>query len=362
LPKKRPQTRPLAAKFPSKRFSCVDPVLKSPRYILSLPNLRKSTVSQPELIEGPIMTKQKKLYLYYFIAFAIIFYSSVFIVHESENALLLRLGKIEADQHGQAVQKMPGLHFKIPLINQVWKFTTRLQTLDIQSSRIVTAEKKDVIVDYYVKWRIRYPALYYTRTSGNVAQAQILLEQQLNDGLRAEFGRRTIREVISDDRTNIMETLNKEANKNAKILGLEVVDVRIKRIDLPAEVSAAIFDRMRAERARIATEHRAQGKSRAEAIRANADGEATVLVAQAKFEAMRARGEGDEQAAAIYAASYNKNPNFYAFYRSLLVYKKCFANKQDILILKPDTPFFKYFNGLPTMTTEKNKAKTAKES
>lgn len=291
------------------------------------------------------MVHDKKLVLPLIAIVFLLFYSSIFVITEGQSALLLRLGKIEVDRNNRAVIKHPGLHAKIPLINQVWKFTTRLQTLDIQSSRIVTAEKKDVIVDYYVKWRISNPALYYTRTSGDATKAQLLLEQQLNDGLRAEFGRRTIAEVIADDRASIMDALNRQANQSAKGLGLQIVDVRIKRIDLPMEVSTAIFDRMRAERARVATEHRAQGRANAEAIRANADAQATVIVATARAEAMRVRGNADAEAAAIYSAAYKQDPNFYAFYRSLIAYKKSFANKQDILILKPDSQFFKYFNG-----------------
>lgn len=292
------------------------------------------------------MFKDKKFLFSLFALLFVFLYSSIFLVSEGQGALLLRLGKIEVDKNNRAMIKNPGLHAKIPLINQVWKFTTRLQTLDIQSSRIVTAEKKDVIVDYYVKWRISNPALYYTRTGGDATKAQVLLEQQLNDGLRAEFGRRTIAEVIADDRASIMDSLNRQANQSAKGLGLQIVDVRIKRIDLPMEVSTAIFERMRAERARVATEHRAQGKANAEAIRANADALATVIVATAKADAMRERGNADAKAAAIYADAYNKDPNFYAIYRSLIAYKKSFASKQDILILKPDLQFFKYFKGV----------------
>lgn len=279
------------------------------------------------------------------IVLLILLYGSIFTVHEGQAALLLRLGKIEVDQKGTAIIDYPGLHFKLPILNQVWKFTTRLQTLDIKSSRIVTAEKKDVIVDYYVKWRIQSPALYYTRTGGNTKQAQLLLEQQLNDGLRAEFGRRTITEVIADDRADIMLNLNNKANQSAKTLGLQIVDVRIKRIDLPMEVSTAIFERMRAERGRIASEHRAQGKATAEAIRANADAEATITLAKANADGRQIRGEGDAIAAQIYAAAYLKDASFYKFYRSLMTYKRAFSSKQDILVLKPDSPFFKYFQG-----------------
>jgi membrane protease subunit HflC len=291
------------------------------------------------------MSINKKLYLSFAVAILLLLMGSVFKVNEGQAALLLRLGKIEVNEKGNAIINYPGLHVKLPIINQVWKYTTRLQTLDIQSSRIVTAEKKDVIVDYFVKWRISAPALYYTRTGGSTKQAQLLLEQQLNNGLRAEFGRRTISEVIADDRASIMENLNQQTNQSAKILGLQIIDVRIKRIDLPTEVSSAIFERMRAERGRIASEHRAQGRANAEAIRADADAQATILVAKAKAESMFIRGQGDALAASIYALAYQKDPMFYAFYRSLIAYKHSFANKQDILILKPDSPFFKYFQG-----------------
>lgn len=271
-------------------------------------------------------------------------YSSVYVVTEGQQALVLWLGKISLDSKTKLPAiKQPGIHFKVPFFNEVKIFDTRLQTLDIKSSRIVTAEKKDVIVDYYAKWRIQDLALYFTRTGGKEQQTQILLEQQLNDGLRAEFGRRTIKDVISDDRAAIMDTLRNQANSTAKRLGLIVVDVRIKRIDLPPEVSSAIFDRMRAERERVATEHRAQGRARAEAIRANADANATVTVAQAKSDAARIRGEGDATAAQVYADAYNKDPNFYSFYRSLHAYKSIFSTKDDILVIKPDSQFFKYF-------------------
>jgi modulator of FtsH protease HflC len=221
----------------------------------------------------------------------------------------------------------------------------RLQTLDIKSSRIVTAEQKDVIVDYYVKWRISDPVLYYTRASGSAQHANLLLEQQLNDGLRAQFGRRTISEVVSDDRTTIMDALSQQANVNAQKLGIQVIDVRIKRIDLPTEVSTAVFERMRAERERVAMEHRSTGKASAEAIRANADANVTVMIAMAKEQAANLRAQADAQAAKVYTDAYSQNPDFYAFYRSLLAYKKVFNNRENnILVLRPDSQFFKYFN------------------
>lgn len=278
------------------------------------------------------------------IAFAIL-YSTFYVVNEGEQAILLRLGNIVTTSSGTPSVAGPGLHGKLPLITQVRIFDTRLQTLDIKSSRIVTAEQKDVIVDYFVKWRISDLPLFYTRIGGNPNQANVLLEQQLNDSLRAQFGRRTISEVVSDDRASIMDTLSQQANATANRLGITVVDVRIKRIDLPSEVSTAVFDRMRAERERVAMEHRATGKANAEAIRANADATATIMVATATAEAANLRSQGDGQAAIIYGDAYSKDPNFFAFLRSLQAYKSVFAKDQNnILVLKPDSQFFKYFN------------------
>lgn len=281
-------------------------------------------------------------------------YSSAYTVNEGQQALLLRLGNIQTDTStGKAYIKGPGLHFKIPFLMQAKIFDARLQTLDIKSSRIMTAEQKDVLVDYYVKWRISNLALYYTRTGGNPRQADLLLEQQINDSLRAEFGRRKIKEVISDDRVNIMDSLNKQANTSAQKLGIDVVDVRIKRIDLPTEVSTAVFERMRAERERVATEHRSTGKANAEAIRAKADANVTITIATAKEEAAKIRSEGDALAAKIYTDAYNQNPQFFAFYRSLEAYRKVFDknNPNNILVLQPNSEFFKYFNNVGKSST-----------
>lgn len=274
----------------------------------------------------------------------VLFYACSYLVYEGQQALLLRLGNIETNKNGTAIIKGPGLHFKTPFIVTAKIFDARIQTLDIKSSRIMTAEQKDVIVDYYVKWRISNPALFYTRTGGDYRQADLLLEQQLNDSLRAEFGRRKINEVISDDRTNIMDALNKQADLNAQKLGIVIIDVRIKRIDLPTEVSTAVFERMRAERERVATEHRSTGKANAEAIRAQADANVTIAVAKAKEEAARIRAQGDSEAARIYSDTYNKNPQFFAFYRSLEAYKKVFDKDNNVMVLRPDSEFFKYFN------------------
>lgn len=275
----------------------------------------------------------------------IILFGSIFTITEGQQGLLLRLGKLQKDSKTHQVEVFnPGLHFKVPLIETARRFDTRLQTLTIQSSRIITAEKKYVLVDYYVKWRIRDLPLYYTRTGGNEQQAANLLQQQLNDSLRAEFGRRTIQEVVSDDRTEIMAALLKQADLSAEKLGISVVDVRIKQIDLPSQVRSAVFNRMRAERERVATENRSEGKATAEAIRANADANVTVTIAKAKANAAKIRAEGEAKAAAIYAEAFNKDPKFYAFYRSLNAYQNAFNNKNDILVLRPDSQFFEYFD------------------
>lgn len=292
------------------------------------------------------MSTYKLVCIVVLLVLAVLGYSSVYIVSEGQQALLLRLGSIEKNaQTGAPCIAGPGLHWKWPLITWVKIFDTRLQTFNIKSSRIVTAEQKDVIVDYYVKWRIVNPTQYFISTGGDAHQAGVLLEQQLNDGLRAQFGRRTITDVIADDRTTIMDTLDRQANASAQKLGLAVIDVRIKRIDLPSEMSNAVFERMRAERERIAAEHRATGKSNAETIRAKADADVTITIATAKAQAAAIRGQGDAEAAKIYADAYDKDSAFFAFWRSLQAYKNVFANAQNtVLVLRPDSQFFRYFN------------------
>lgn len=270
--------------------------------------------------------------------------SFLFTVREGQEAILLRLGKITLDRAGNTNVINPGLHTKLPLITHVRKFDVRLQTLDIKSSRIVTEEKKDVIVDYYVKWRIDDVPVFYTRTGGDYSRAELLLEQQINGGLRAEFGRRTISEVISEDRSSIMDKLREAAESSAHKLGVHVVDVRIKRIDLPTEVSKAVFDRMRAERERVATEHRAEGKAKSEAIKGKADAKAVVIVADARAKANEIMGLGDAKATKIYGDAYGKDATFYGFYRSLQAYGHTFQDKNDILLLRPDSQFFTYFD------------------
>lgn len=270
---------------------------------------------------------------------------SLFTVREGQQALLLRLGKIEMVSDTQTPRvEGPGLHFKVPFINQVEYFDTRLQTLMIQSSRVLTSNKKDVIVDYYVKWRIDNLALYFKRTGGQMAVAENLLQQKFNDSLRAQFGKRSLKEVISDDRAEIMTVLKKQANHSAEKLGIDIIDVRIKTIDLPDEVSGSVYNTMRAERQRVATQHRAEGRSQAEAIRANADAKAQVIVAQAKRESQRARAAGDGQAATIYTKAYEKAPKFYKFYRSMQAYRAIFSDHKTLMVLGSGNDFLKLFN------------------
>ena len=272
------------------------------------------------------------------LAAVVIFFSSfTFVVREYEVALKLRLGEIVSDTYA------PGLHFKIPILHQIRKFDRRLQTLDSQPERFLTIEKKDVIVDSYAKWRIARPAQFLRSTGGNNARTSRLLSERINTSLRDEFGKRTIQEVVSDDRLALMEALTKDVNANAADLGVEVVDVRVKQIDLPPEVSESVYQRMRAERERVARDLRAKGAEAAERIRADADRQRTVIVAEAYRESEEIRGEGDAQSAAIYARAFTANPEFYAFYRSLAAYRESFGQGGSVMVLEPDSEFFRFF-------------------
>lgn len=269
-------------------------------------------------------------------------YSSTFVVVEGQQAIVLRLGTIVTNSKGEPKVYKAGLHFKVPLINQVRKFDVRLQTLSIQSSRILTKEQKYVLVDAYAKWRIKNLPLFFQRTDAYPKRADMLLQQQINDALRAEFGKRTIRDMVSGARVDTMALLKKAANKSAHGLGIEVVDVRIKRIDLPAEVSTSVFERMRAQREQVAAEHRAGGKAAGETIRARADATVTIMISQARRKAAKTLAEGNAAAAQIYSDAYGKAPDFYGFYQSLQVYKQAFNGRRDILLLDAQNPFFKY--------------------
>jgi len=264
--------------------------------------------------------------------------SSVFVVDERELAIKLRLGEI-VDSDFE-----PGLHFKAPWpLNNVRKFDKRVLTLDTRPERFLTGEKKNVTVDFFVKWRIRDVADYYTTFMGDERQANLRLLQIIKNGLQLEFDERTIRQVVADDRAQMMESMAQKGNMQVADFGIEIVDVRIKQIELPQDVRNSVFERMRAERERIAKDHRAQGEEAAKGIRAVAERERTVLLAEAHRDSEMIRGEGDARATEIYASAYGRNEEFYEFYRSMKAYRSALANGQDVLVLEPDSEFFKYF-------------------
>lgn len=269
---------------------------------------------------------------------------SFYTIQETDRGTVTILGRLVEDKDGQAKVMGPGLHMKWPFISNVIRLDARIQTLDIKDSRIVTIEKKDVLVNSFVKWKIRNFAQFYKATGGIFSRADDLLEQKVSDGLRAQFGRSTIRGVVSENRENIMKELRHQIDESAESLGIEVIDVRIKRIDLPDEVSSSVYERMRAEREQVAAGHRADGERRSEEIRAKADEEAVIIVAKAESQARILKGAGEAKATDLYGKAYNKDPDFYAFMRSLQAYEETFNKKEDVLILSPEGEFFKYFN------------------
>jgi modulator of FtsH protease HflC len=270
--------------------------------------------------------------------------SSLFTVNEGERAVVSRFSKLIKDDNKTRVYE-PGLQFKIPFIDKPRFMDARLQTLDGQPDRFVTAEKKDLIVDSYVKWRISdFEAFYLATGGGNKLAAEALLESKINNGLRSEFGSRQIKEIVSGSRDELQKEALISASKSAIDLGIEVIDVRVKQINLPREVSESIFARMRAERQAVAKEHRSQGKEKAEIIKATADAGITVMLAEAEKNALTIRGAGDAKAASIYAKSYRKDADFFSFLRSLDAYMSSFNDKEDIMVLSPDSEFFKYMH------------------
>ena len=268
--------------------------------------------------------------------------SAVFVVPEGQKAIVLEFSKVKKDSEDAAVVYEPGLQFKMPFIAQVRKLDSRIQTLDGSPDRFVTSEKKDLIVDSYVKWRVKDFSKFYLRARGDKQYAETLLQQKVNNGLRTNFGSRTIREIVSGERSALMQEALSQASESAAELGIEVLDVRVKKINLPTEVSNSIFQRMRAERSAVAKEHRSEGMEKAEEIRADVDRRVTVMLADAERNARTVRGEGDALAAKIYADAYNKDAEFYSFMRSLDAYKATFKNKEDVMVLSPDSDFFKY--------------------
>lgn len=266
--------------------------------------------------------------------------TSIYRVNQWEQAIVFKFREIEYST------SQPGLHFMIPFVNTTQKFETRLLNFDQEPQRFLTSEKKDVIVDYFVKWRISDVEKFYTATGGgNIEAANVLLGQQINNALRDEFGKRTVQEVVAGVRGEIMDFVKPTTEKVQNELGIDVVDVRTKRIDLPEEISTPVYERMRSERTRVAKDLRARGGEASERIKANADREREIILANAYKDAETIRGEGDAHATEIYASAYGKNPEFYSFYRSLNAYQNSFKSNNDILLLKPDSDFFKYFRG-----------------
>ncbi|MDH3560203.1 MAG: protease modulator HflC [Gammaproteobacteria bacterium] len=265
--------------------------------------------------------------------------TSFFIVDERQVAIKFQLGEIVESEY------TPGLYFMKPLfINNVRKFDKRILTLDTRPERFLTGEKKNVSVDFFIKWRIRDPAIFYTSFGGDERQASLRLLQIIKNGLQLEFDHRTIKEVVATERAEMMDNLTSKGNDEVQQFGIEIVDVRIKQIELPEDVRASVFQRMRAERERVAREHRAQGEETAIGIRAVAERDRTVLLAEAQRDAETIRGEGDARATEIYANAYSQNEEFYAFYRSMNAYRSALGSKQDILVLQPDSEFFRFFN------------------
>lgn len=262
--------------------------------------------------------------------------ASVFIVGERERVILLKLGQIERSDF------QPGLHFKIPFINQVRRFDGRILSLDAAPARYLTGEKKNVIVDSFILWRISDVAQYFRAMGGDEENAKLRLSQIIKDGLRAEFGRRSIQEVVSGDRDEMVDELMQEANVIAEGFGIKIVNVRIKRIDLPQEVSASVYARMQAERERVAKDLRSRGAEEAEKIRSNADRQRTVILAEARRQSEILRGEGDATATEIYADAYGKNEDFYSLYRRLNAYQNIFQG-DDLLVIEPKGDFFSRF-------------------
>ena len=262
---------------------------------------------------------------------------SVFTVDQRQYALVFQLGEVKR------VITEPGLHFKLPLVQNIRFFDNRILTLEsADPERFITSEKKNVLVDSFIKWRIVDPKLYYVSVGGDEMRARTRLSQTVNAGLREEFGKRLVHDVISGERDKIMARMREKADIDARRIGVKIVDVRLKRVELPDEVSGAVYSRMEAERKRVANELRSEGAAEAEKIRADADRQREIIVAEAYRDAQKVKGEGDAKAAALYAEAFSKSPEFYAFYRSLEAYRNSFASKNDVLVVEPNSDFFKY--------------------
>lgn len=264
--------------------------------------------------------------------------TALFTVDEREKALVFRFGEIVRSD------LEPGLHWRYPLVDKLRTFDARVRTLDNAPEEYLTERKKNLVVDSFVKWRIADAADYYVTVSGDQEIAERWLSQRVNDGLREEFGKRGVEEVISGDRSQIMSVVRDSIGEQARQIGVDVLDVRLKRVDLPDAVSERVYQRMESERARVASELRAKGAEQAEEIRANADRRRRVIIADARRQAQMIRGKGDAEATRIYAGAFGRDADFYALYRSLNAYENVFDSKDDLLVLEPDSQFFKYFN------------------
>ena len=277
----------------------------------------------------------------FLIAVVAVLGTSIFTVDQRQYSIVFQLGEV------REVIAEPGLYFKWPLIQNVRYFDKRILTLDsAEPERFITSEKKNVLVDSFVKWRIIDPQLYYVSVAGDEARAKTRLSQTVNAGLREEFGKRTVHDVVSGERDKIMEQMRQKADLDARKIGVQIVDVRVKRVDLPSEVSESVYRRMEAERKRVANELRSEGSAEAEKIRADADRQREVIVAEAYRDAQKVKGDGDAKAAAIYAQAFNQNPEFYAFYRSLEAYRNSFKSKSDVIVVEPNSDFFKYMKSM----------------
>jgi len=264
--------------------------------------------------------------------------STVYSVDEREKAIVFQFGEIVRSND------QPGLHFKAPLINNVRFFDARVQTMDSDPELYLTRAKKNLVVDSFVKWRITDATNYYTRLGGLASNARNRLAQRVNDALRSEFGNRSVQQVISGDRVEIMDVVRELTNEETASLGVEVLDVRLKRVDLDPDISERVYQRMEAERSRVAKDLRARGAEAAERIRADADRERAIILAEARQQAQEVKGQGDAQATAIYADAFNRDREFYRMYRSLNAYRNTFASPDNLLVIEPDSEFFRYFN------------------
>ncbi len=294
------------------------------------------------------MMKDVGAYLIGLIVVALLAMFSLYTVNQTQEALVFQLGEVVA------VRTTPGLYFKIPLIQNVRFFDIRVQTLDNKDpERFITSEKKPLLVDYFVKWRIADVKQFYVSVGGDERRAQVRLSQTVNGDLRSEFAQRTVHEAVSGERAKIIEAMRARADHDARQIGIQVLDVRIRRVELTPEVSDSVYRRMEAERKRVANELRSTGAGEAETIRADAERQREVILAEAFREAQRIKGSGDAKASSIYAEAYGRNPEFYAFYRSLETYQQGLKGKGDVLVLDPSSEFFRYFKNTPGASGKK---------